>query len=224
LEILAQHKRNFGRVQIARIIRFMFVKHTLCMLFVAYAWSVKGQQHESISTDSVITTNTVDQSSKTKKDDRPVVKQISFGGSTAFWINLHSTHVEISPMIAYHFPKVVTIGGGYRYIYTRDRFYGKNLNTIGPNIFARAQITKRFYLWTEWEKLRTEYALEALNQEVVIQETTVHSFFSGLGYIRSVRKNGRGKISIQVLYNFLYDREDHSPYYSPVIYRVGYFF
>lgn len=200
------------------------MKNILPALLLAFACDAQAQQNEPTPVDSIKTTNNVEQPSQMKKDDRPIVKRISVGGSTAFWINLKRTHVEISPMIAYHFPKVVTIGAGYRYIYTRDRFYGKNLNTIGPNIFARAQLTKRIYLWSEWERLRTEYALEALNQEVVVQETTVHSFFSGLGYIRSVRKNGRGKISVQVLYNFLYDREDQSPYYSPVIYRVGYFF
>jgi hypothetical protein len=200
------------------------MKYILPALLFAFACHAQAQQSESTPVDSVKTTNTVEQPAKTKKDDRPVVKRISLGGSTAFWINLKRTHVEVSPMIAYHFPKVVTVGVGYRYIYTRDRFYGKNLNTVGPNIFARAQLTKRLYLWSEWERLGTEYALEALNQEIVIQETTVHSFFSGLGYIRSVRKNGRGKISVQVLYNFLYNREDHSPYYSPVICRVGYFF
>jgi hypothetical protein len=200
------------------------MKYILFALLFALACNAQAQQNEPAPADSVKTDNNVEQPSQMKKDDRPVVKRISVGGSTAFWINLKRTHVEISPMIAYHFPKVVTIGAGYRFIYTRDRFYGKNLNTIGPNIFARAQLTKRFYLWTEWERLRTEYALEALNQEVVIQETTVHSFFSGLGYIRSVRKNGRGKISVQLLYNFLYDREDQSPYYNSVIYRVGYFF
>lgn len=200
------------------------MRYILPALLIAFACDAQAQQTEATPVDSIKTAGNAMPPAKTKKDDRPVVKRISLGGSTAFWINLKSTHVEVSPMIAYHFPRAVTIGTGYRYIYTRDRFYGKNLNTIGPNVFARAQLSKRFYLWSEWEKLRTEYALEALNQEVVIQETTVHSFFSGLGYIRSVRKNGRGKISVQLLYNFLYDREDQSPYYSPVIYRVGYFF
>ena len=202
----------------------MFAKYTFSILCMALVFVARGQQTDPSKTDSLKTVNTSGEPSKIKKDDRPIAKRISLGGSTAFWINLKTTHVEVSPMIAYHFPKVLTIGAGYRYIYTRDRFYGKNLNTLGPNIFARAQLSKRFYLWSEWERLRTEYALEALNQEIVIQETTVHSFFAGLGYIRSVRKNGRGKISVQLLYNFLYDREDQSPYYSPVIYRVGYFF
>lgn len=159
-----------------------------------------------------------------RKDTRPLKERISLGGSTGFWINLKQTHVEVSPLLAYHFPKILTTGMGYRYIYTRDRVYHKNLNTYGPNLFARAQLTRRIYLWSEWEYLRTEYALELASQEVSTRKENVDSFFGGVGYIRQIGKKGRGGISIQVLYNFLYEREDHSPYYSPVIYRVGYFF
>jgi hypothetical protein len=161
---------------------------------------------------------------KAKKDTRPFMTRISLGGSTGFWINTKQTHVEVSPMLAYYFPKILTTGFGYRYIYTRDRFYGKNLNTYGPNLFARAQLTRRIYLWTEWENLRTEYAYELVNSDVTIGKENVDSFFAGAGYIRQLGRKGRGGISVQLLYNFLYDREDNSPYYSPVIYRVGYFF
>jgi hypothetical protein len=159
-----------------------------------------------------------------RKDTRPLKERISLGGSTGFWINLKQTHLEVSPLLAYHFPKILTTGAGYRYIYTRDRVFGKNLNTYGPNLFARASLTKRIYLWSEWENLRTEYALELANEEVTTKKDNVDSFFAGAGYIRQLGKRGRGGISFQLLYNFLYDREDHSPYYSPVIYRVGYFF
>lgn len=159
-----------------------------------------------------------------RKDTRPLKERISLGGSTGFWINLKQTHLEVSPLLAYHFPKILTTGAGYRYIYTRDRVFGKNLNTYGPNLFARASLTKRIYLWSEWENLRTEYALELANEEVTTKKDNLDSFFAGAGYIRQLGKRGRGGISFQLLYNFLYDREDHSPYYSPVIYRVGYFF
>jgi len=161
---------------------------------------------------------------KTRKDPRPFMSRISLGGSTGFWINTRETHVEVSPMLAYYFPKILTTGFGYRYIYTRDRFYGKNLNTFGPNLFARAQLTKRIYLWTEWEYLKTEYAYELASTEITTRTDHVDSYFAGAGYIRQIGRKGRGGISIQVLYNFLYNREDNSPYYSPVIYRVGYFF
>ena len=80
---------------------------------------------------------------KVRKDTRPLKERISLGGSTGFWINLKQTHVEVSPLLAYHFPKILTTGAGYRYIYTRDRVFGKNLNTYGPNLFARTSLTKR---------------------------------------------------------------------------------
>jgi hypothetical protein len=161
---------------------------------------------------------------KARKDTRPFIKRISLGGSTGFWMNTKQTHVEVSPLLAYHFPKILTTGLGYRYIYTRDRFYGKNLNSYGPDLFVRAQLTRRIYLWSEWENLRTEYAVELANQEVTTKKENIDSFFSGAGYIRQLGRKGRGGISVQLLYNFLYNREDNSPYYSPVIYRVGYFF
>lgn len=161
---------------------------------------------------------------KARKDTRPFMKRISLGGSTGFWMNTKQTHVEVSPLLAYHFPKILTTGLGYRYIYTRDRFYGKNLNSYGPNLFVRAQLTRRIYLWSEWENLRTEYAVELANQEVTTKKENIDSFFAGAGYVRQFGRKGRGGISIQILYNFLYNREDNSPYYSPVIYRVGYFF
>lgn len=160
----------------------------------------------------------------TRRDTRPVLQRIRLGGSTGFWINTRQTHVEVAPMIAYDFPKILTTGMGYRYIYTRDRFYGKNLNTYGPNVFARAQLSRRIYLWTEWEYLKTEYAYELASSEITTRSDHVDSYFAGAGYIRQLGKKGRGGISIQVLYNFLYERESHSPYYSPVIYRIGYFF
>jgi hypothetical protein len=186
----------------------------ILFIFISY-FSTARQNSDSAS---------VHATPNVRKDTRPLKERISLGGSTGFWINLKQTHLEVSPLLAYHFPKILTTGAGYRYIYTRDRVFGKNLNTYGPNLFARASLTKRIYLWSEWENLRTEYALELANEEVTTKKDNVDSFFAGAGYIRQLGKRGRGGISFQLLYNFLYDREDHSPYYSPVIYRVGYFF
>ncbi len=203
--------------------RTLFIFATILIVQVGYS-QVK---QDSVRKDSVANTQPATQASpvaSTPKDTRPVMKRISLGGSTGFWINPKTTYVEISPLLAYHFPKTLTTGAGYRYIYSRDRVYGKNLNTYGPNLFARASITKRIYLWTEWEYLWTEYALQLANQEIGTAKDSMDSFFGGLGYIRNFGKKGRGGVSFQLLYNFLYDREDHSPYYSPLTYRVGYFF
>jgi hypothetical protein len=194
------------------------MKNWLCVVFALGFLSgiVKGQQIDSTAVD---TTQVV----KVKKDTRPFIKRLSLGGSTGFWINTKETFLEVSPMLAYHFPKTLTTGVGYRYIYHRNRIYGKNLNTFGPNIFARANLTKRIYLWTEWEFLNSEYVAVA-NQETSIQTDHIQSLFAGLGYMRSFGKRSRGGISFQLLYNFLYEREDNSPYIAPITYRVGYFF
>jgi len=185
---------------------------------VTPADSVKKTQPEPVVTQPTPTTE------KTKSDQRPVMNRISLGGSTGFWIKPSQTYLELSALLAYRFPKILTMGPGYRYIYRRDRTFGKNLNTYGPNVFARAQLTKRIYLWTEWEYLKTEYYGILPNDDYAIQTDHAESFFGGLGYIRQIGRKGRGGISMQVLYNFLYDREVNSPYYSPVTYRVGYFF
>jgi hypothetical protein len=157
--------------------------------------------------------------------ENPIRKRIRLGGSTGFWISTRQVHVEVAPLLAYYFPKVLTVGTGYRYIYTHDILYGKDLRSIGPNIFARAQLTKRIYFWSEWEHLNTQYARSiGNNTPAAVEQEDVNSFFAGLGYIRTVGKRGRGGISFQLLYNVLYEREAHSPYYSPLIYRIGYFF
>src|SRR6187402_201483 len=161
----------------------------------------------------------------TPKSNESFMKKITLGGSTGFWWSVHQMHVEVSPMLAYHFPKILTTGIGYRYIYVRDLLYSKNLNNYGPNLFARAQITKRIYFWTEWENIRTEYVVKSnITQESSVDHEYLDSFFAGFGYVRHFGKRGRAGLGFQVLYNFLYNREDHSPYYSPVIYRIGYFF
>ena len=174
-------------------------------------------------TDSTRTVEPVPQS-VSKKDTRPWNERIRFGGNTGVWFNTKQAHVDVSALMAYNFPKILTTGVGYRYIFTRNYLYGKNLNSYGPNIFARAGLTKRIYLWTEWEYLTTEYIVQAGGAALYTDKTGVHSFFGGMGYVRQIGRKGRGGISFQLLYNFLYDREANSPYWSPVTYRVGYFF
>ena len=160
---------------------------------------------------------------KTRRDTRPFIERLRLGGSTGFWIDPRKTYVELSGSLAYMFPKMLTTGVGFRYIYTHDRLYNKNLNTYGPNIFARLSLTRHLYIWAEQEILKSEY-VENSGVEHRVEPVTITSTFLGLGWVKSFRKSGKGGLSIQVLYNFNYDRQDHSPYYAPVVYRVGYFF
>lgn len=195
----------------------LFQTGGLLILFIVIAFFAQGQDAKPDSTQTPATP-------AARKDQRPFMQRVSLGGSTGFWIQPAQTHVEVAGLIAYRFPKILIVGTGYRYIYTRNRVYGKNLDSYGPNLFARAQLTRRIYFWTEWEYLNTEYAVQLAGNEITTKTDHLDSFYAGLGYIRRIGKKGRGGFSFQILYNFLYNREANSPYYSPVIYRVGYFF
>jgi hypothetical protein len=186
------------------------------LLLLTYSGVAQNQPTDSVAAPSA--------SAPSRRDTRPWSERIRFGGNTGVWFNTKQAHVNVSALLAYHFPKILTTGVGYRYIFTRNYLYGKNLNSYGPNIFARAGLTRRIYLWTEWEYLTTEYIVSAGGAALYTDKTGVQSFFGGMGYVRQIGKKGRGGISFQLLYNFLYDREVNSPYWSPVTYRVGYFF
>src|SRR5436190_19447961 len=63
---------------------------------------------------------------KPRRDQRPWKDRISIGSSTGFWIQPKKTHVEVALLLAYHVPKIFTVGAGYRCIYTRNRVYGQD--------------------------------------------------------------------------------------------------
>lgn len=193
-------------------------KAILLMVMLLITQSVYCQQDKKPDTAKDTTIKTV------QKDTRPLKEKIAFGFGTSFWITPRQTYLELAPVIAYRFPKILMAGVGYKYIYRHERLYGRDLNAYGPNIFARVALLKRVYFWTEYEFLHNEYLLQAAGQELTKNKTTTDSWFTGLGYIKSVGRKARGGISIQVLYNILYNRDIYSPYYSPVTYRVGYYF
>jgi hypothetical protein len=152
-------------------------------------------------------------------------EKFAVGFGTGFWITPSTTYVELAPSIAYRFPKILITGIGYRYIYRHDRVRNNDLHSYGPNVFARANLTKRIYFWTEYELLHSQYFDEEYTSDNYTRESDdIDSWFVGLGYVRSIGKRGRGGLGFQVLYNVLYENNDYSPYYSAWSYRVGYFF
>ncbi len=160
-----------------------------------------------------------------KKTGRPLNEKISFGFGTGFWITPGTTYIEVAPTIAYRFPKTLITGVGFRYIYRHDRYINNDLHSYGPNLFARINLTKRIYFWTEYEWLFNQYFdYTGFSDEYTRETEATDSWFVGLGYVRSFGKKGRGGLSMQFLYNVLYDRDDYNPYYSAYTYRIGYFF
>ncbi len=159
------------------------------------------------------------------KPERSFSEKFGFGLGFGFWFNSRTSYFEIAPSFAYRFPKRLTTGIGYRYIYQHDKQLNNDLHSHGPNVFARLDLIKRVYFWTEYEYLNNQYFVEVPGFDEISRETEgTESWFVGLGFQQSLGRNGRGGISIQVLYNILYSQDDHSPYYSEWIYRIGYFF
>jgi hypothetical protein len=198
-------------------------------LFIIMAFltilSAFGQQTGTVRVAKDTTVNSTPKNENAvRKDTRPLKDRIAFGLGSSFWITPGQTFVELDPVLAYRFPKILMAGVGYKYIYRHQRVYGRDLNAWGPDIFARVSLLKRVYFWTEYEFLSNQYLTQVAGQELTINKTTTDSWFAGFGYIRSVGRKGRGGVSIQLLYNFLYNRDVYSPYYSPVTYRVGYYF
>jgi hypothetical protein len=202
------------------------MKKASFLLFVLMA-SLKGfcQQSDSLKVaQDTIPARVAKTETTVKRDNRPLKEKIAFGFGSAFWITPHETYIELAPVVAYRFPKRLITGLGYRYIYRHERTIGEDLNSWGPNVFARLGLLKRVYFWTEYEYLNTQYLNEVIPDEYNRQSSHSDSWFAGLGYIRTIGRKGRGGISVQLLYNMLYNRDNYSPYYSPVTYRVGYYF
>lgn len=211
---------------VLQIIAFFISQLAFCQVPDSSAIKKDSTVYTTPVVAPVSTATTVSaEKNKTDGNKRSFKEKFGLGLGSSFWITPNQTYVELAPSIAYFFPKVLTTGVGYRYIYRHDRVLNNDLNAYGPNVFVRANVTKRIYLWTEYEILKTQYFNESyVGDESKSYDSGLQSWFGGIGYMRSLGKRGRGGLSVQVLYNFLHERNVHSPYYSPVIYRVGYFF
>jgi hypothetical protein len=156
-------------------------------------------------------------------DTRPISQRIGFDITTSFWINPSSTFFEFSPVVVYNFPRIISIGTGPAYIYNRDRINQINLSGWGGKVFSRAQLTKWFYAYTEYQGINNQYisGINSSTNEVTKSKEYVDSWFLSLGVnIRITKRHG---INLQALYDVLYNRET-SPYYGAWTYRVGFGF
>jgi len=156
-------------------------------------------------------------------DTRPISQRIGFDINTSFWINTSSTFFEFSPVVVYNFPRIISIGTGPAYIYNRDRIHQVNLSGWGGKVFSKAQLTKWFYAYTEYQGINNQYisGINSSTNEVTKSKEYVDSWFLSLGVnIRITKRHG---INLQALYDVLYNRET-SPYYGAWTYRIGFGF
>jgi hypothetical protein len=175
-------------------------------------------------TDSLNKANSTSQApARRKVDPRPFFQRIDFDINTSFWINPSSTFFEFSPVVAYRFPKIISIGAGPAYIYNRDRIQKVNLSGWGGKVFSRAQLTKWFYAYTEYQGISNQYisGINIPDNEISKSKEYVDSWFLSLGV--NLRISKRRGINMQALYDVLYNKET-SPYYGAWTYRIGFGF
>ena len=185
-------------------------------------------QNQNISVSSK--TDTLNKAATTSQapvrnnvDTRPISLRIGFDITTSFWINPSSTFFEFSPVVVYNFPRIISIGTGPAYIYNRDRKQEVNLSGWGGKVFSRAQLTRWFYAYTEYQGINNQYisGINSSTNEVTKSKEYVDSWFLSLGVnIRITKRHG---INMQALYDVLYNKET-SPYYGAWTYRVGFGF
>ncbi len=154
-----------------------------------------------------------------RKDTRPLKDRIDFDIKTGFWVNTRQVFGEITLLVTYRFPKILSIGAGPTYIYNYQRGDKQNLNGWGGKIVSRAQLLKFFYLWTEYQGISNQY-ISGYNADnaPIRSHTYVGSWCVGAGLnIRIGRKSG---INMSVMYDLLQPK--HSPYYNNTIFCLGF--
>ena len=156
---------------------------------------------------------------RVRKDTRPLKDRIDFDANTGFWVNTHQVLGQITLLVTYRFPKILSIGAGPTYIYNYQRGDKQNLNGWGGKIYSRAQLLKFFYLWTEYQGIDNQYISgRNADNSPIRSHTYVGSWCVGAGLnIRLGRKAG---INLSVMYDLL--QPSHSPYYNKTVFCFGF--
>jgi hypothetical protein len=199
----------------------------LLLVLTALCLNISAQnQNISVSskTDTLNKAATTSQAPVRKNiDTRPVSQRIGFDITTSFWINPSSTFFEFSPVVVYYFPRIISIGTGPAYLYNHDRIHQVNLSGWGGKVFSKAQLTRWFYAYTEYQGINNQYisGINSSTNEVTKGKGYVDSWFLSLGInFRITKRHG---INLQALYDVLYNKET-SPYYGAWTYRIGFGF
>jgi hypothetical protein len=183
----------------------------------------KMQQDSQDAANKKAANVTSQTSAQKHADTRPISQRVDFDINTSFWINRSSTFFEFSPVVAYKFPRIISIGAGPAYIYNRDRIRRINLSGWGGKVFGRAQLMKWIYAYTEYQGINNQYitGIDLSTNKVTKSKEYVDSWFLSLGInIRITKRHG---LNLQALYDVLYNK-DTSPYFDAWTYRIGFRF
>ena len=131
------------------------------------------------------------------------------------------TFIELSPKLGYRIIPKVIVGGGilYRYYHYEDPlthliYQGSD---YGGSVFTSYELIRNLFGWAELELINFDYYDYKANMNSRI---TVASPFVGVGYRQQMGE--KGFFQLAFLYNLNYT--SNSPYGSPLVTRIGFFF
>jgi long-subunit fatty acid transport protein len=128
------------------------------------------------------------------------------------------TFVDLSPLAGYMITPKLSAGVGVTYQYINYKYYNSSYSNYGWRTFVRRNVGRQLFVHGEFENLNLQFY--DVNNDLVRQ--WVPGLFVGGGLFQPIGRGGGG-FMISALYNLLYD-QNRSPYYSPIVLRVGFTF
>lgn len=141
--------------------------------------------------------------------------RVFYGGNMGLRVN-EAFFVDLSPLVGYQFTERLSAGPGITYRYFK---YPETpgFSVYGGRVFGRFDISKPFFLYTEYETL--SLATFSAGADEPTGRNWIPSWFAGGGLLQPVGRNVG--ISIVFLYNMLYDPAD-GLYARPYVVRAGF--
>ena len=147
---------------------------------------------------------------------RAAADQWWFGGGIGLGFG-DFTFVTIEPIVGYNATDRLSVGGGLIFRYRTDDRFSPSFDSTdyGGSGFSRFRVVKPLFLQAEYQYLSYEFVRPGGTTD----RDGYNSLLGGAGYSRSL--GHRTSFFTTLLYNFLYDDNELSPYDDPWIIRVG---
>jgi len=135
-------------------------------------------------------------------DYRPLKKggipweRLYTGGNVGGALSEFTAFAELSPLLGYRFTDAFSLGAGFTFQYFNYKYYDSKNFFYGPRIFARYQLFRFLFAYSEYEHLILKYYSA---QQPNGEKATSPNLYIG-GGLSSGFENGTGSF-VMVLYN-----------------------
>ncbi len=143
-------------------------------------------------------------------------ERLYLGGNLGGSISSIGFSAELSPLIGYRFNDAFSMGTGFNFQYFNNTYFQSKNFFYGPRAFARYQVFKFLFLYSEYEHLILRYYSP---QQPNGEKAASPNFYIG-GGLSSGFENGTGSF-VMILYNL--NDNINNPFPNPT-FRFGFTF